>query len=210
MEATVNDVLDFRKLDANMFSMSRKPVVVRDLIDSVCRHCRPFLKAHVQFGYRVSPADAVAMIDHRRMFQIIINGLSNAGKFTHDGVVAVDVSLQQLSAHEAASMAPTVVTAPNAGSDTAATRSGSAVGSSNSTTTSGGGVGGGVGDGAALSVSPGQYIVVTVSNSSSSALDDPESLFVPFRGTHEGATPSAAGEFIDVRLAVHCRSVTRD
>ena len=141
MEATVNDVLDFRKLDANMFSMSRKPVVVRDLIDSVCRHCRPFLKAHVQFGYRVSPADAVAMIDHRRMFQIIINGLSNAGKFTNSGAVAVDVTLN----------------------------------------------GGGVG--------VPQYLVVTVSNTSDEAkLKDPEALFVPFRGTHEGATPAAAGE----------------
>ena len=142
MEATVNDVLDFRKLDANMFSMSRKPVVVRDLIDSVCRHCRPFLKAHVQFGYRVSPADAVAMIDHRRMFQIIINGLSNAGKFTNSGAVAVDVTL----------------------------------------------TGGGVG--------VPQYLVVTVSNTSGEAkLKDPEALFVPFRGTHEGATPAAAGEW---------------
>ena len=141
MEATVNDVLDFRKLDANMFSMSRKPVVVRDLIDSVCRHCRPFLKPHVQFGYRVSPADAVAMIDHRRMFQIIINGLSNAGKFTNSGAVAVDVTLN----------------------------------------------GGGVG--------VPQYLVVTVSNTSDEAkLKDPEALFVPFRGTHEGATPAAAGE----------------
>ena len=93
MEATVNDVLDFRKLDAQMFVMAPKPVQLRMLVDSICRSSRPFLKNSVQLGYRVTPKDAVAMVDHRRMFQIIINGLSNAGKFTPEGAVAVDITL---------------------------------------------------------------------------------------------------------------------
>ena len=79
------------------------------------------------------------MIDKRRMFQFIVNGLSNAGKFTPSGVVAVDVRF--------------------------------------------------VNDG----INP-QYMVVTVSNSSHGAgIKDPEALFIPFRGTHDGAAPSAAG-----------------
>ena len=75
MEGTVNDVLDFRKLDANMFVMNRKPTPLRALIDSVCRHCRPFLPRCVAFGYRVCPTNAVVMVDGRRVFQIITNGL---------------------------------------------------------------------------------------------------------------------------------------
>ena len=75
MEGTVNDVLDFRKLDANMFVMARKETLLLSLIDSVCRHCRPFLPRSVEFGYRVSPPNAEVMIDSRRMFQIITNGL---------------------------------------------------------------------------------------------------------------------------------------
>ena len=140
MESTVNDVLDFRKLDENMFTFSRVPESVSDVVDSVCRHCRGYLSPGVQFGYRVSPPNARAMIDKRRMFQIIVNGLSNAGKYTPDGgVVAVDVRM--------------------------------------------------VDEGFGM-----QYMVVTVSNTATGdGIDDPERLFVPFRGTHEGAAPTAAG-----------------
>ena len=93
MEATVNDVLDFRKLDAQMFVMNRTAVSLRTMVDSICRHARAFLKSNVQLGYRVTPPDAEVMLDQRRMFQIIINGLSNAGKFTPEGAVAVDVTV---------------------------------------------------------------------------------------------------------------------
>ncbi len=75
MEGTVNDVLDFRKLDASMFAMVRKPTSLATLIDNVCRHCRSFLAHGVEFGYRVTPQDAVVMLDPRRVFQIVMNGL---------------------------------------------------------------------------------------------------------------------------------------
>ena len=58
-----------------MFKMAYEPVRLADVVDSVCRHSRAFLKTDVQFGYRVVPADAVVMLDSRRMYQIVINGL---------------------------------------------------------------------------------------------------------------------------------------
>ena len=153
MESTVNDVLDFRKLDENMFTFSRVPESVSDVVDSVCRHCRAYLSPEVQFGYRVSPPNARAMIDKRRMFQIIVNGLSNAGKYTPDGgVVAVDVRM--------------------------------------------------VDEGFGT-----QYMVVTVSNTATgNGIDDPERYFVPFRGTHEGAAPTAAGAALLACFIYACRS----
>jgi len=75
MECTVNDVLDFRKLDANLFQMSPRAVDVGALVDRVCRHCRPFLLPCVGLQYRVLPAGARVMLDPRRVYQILINGL---------------------------------------------------------------------------------------------------------------------------------------
>ena len=43
MECTVNDVLDFRKLDANLFAMTLKPTDLGRLVQRVCRHTRAFL-----------------------------------------------------------------------------------------------------------------------------------------------------------------------
>ena len=79
MEGTVNDVLDFRKLDAGMFVLNRKPTALSPLIDSVCRHCRPFMRPDVHFGYSVTPADAELMLDPRRVFQVRVvpsNGMA--------------------------------------------------------------------------------------------------------------------------------------
>jgi signal transduction histidine kinase len=71
----LGQVLDFRKLDANLFTMTRRPVEVRSLIDSACKHCRAFLLPSVGLKYRVVPPGAVVMLDARRIHQIITNGL---------------------------------------------------------------------------------------------------------------------------------------
>jgi hypothetical protein len=68
-------VLDFRKLDADLFAMSPSPVEVASWIATACRHCRSFLRAEVGLRFRVTPADARAMLDSRRVIQIITNGL---------------------------------------------------------------------------------------------------------------------------------------
>ncbi len=69
------DVLDFRKLSEGMFRMSYAPVQLLPLIDAVCRQGRAYFSPLVELSYRVNPADAVAMLDSRRLFQIITNGL---------------------------------------------------------------------------------------------------------------------------------------
>jgi signal transduction histidine kinase len=75
MECTVNDVLDFRKLDANLFKMSPQRVDVGAVVDSICRHCRSFLLPNVDLQYRVLPRGAWASVDARRLHQIVVNGL---------------------------------------------------------------------------------------------------------------------------------------
>ena len=75
MEGTVNDVLDFRKLDANLFTMALKPVDLGRLLHDVCQDCRAFLAPHVQLEYRVTSTASALMLDARRVHQILTNGL---------------------------------------------------------------------------------------------------------------------------------------
>jgi hypothetical protein len=58
-----------------MFVMTYKPTMLSTLLESVCRHCRPFLKRNIVLAYRVTPPDAYVKLDPRRVFQIITNGL---------------------------------------------------------------------------------------------------------------------------------------
>ena len=71
----MNDVLDFRKLDAGMFAMNPRPTPLDELMEDVTRHCRAFVASDIPLVYRVMPTNTVIVIDRRRVFQIITNGL---------------------------------------------------------------------------------------------------------------------------------------
>ena len=69
-----SQVLDFRKLNAN-FAMTLAPVDVKVTINDICRSCVAFLEPNVGLKFRVVPEGARAMMDSRRLAQIIINAL---------------------------------------------------------------------------------------------------------------------------------------
>jgi hypothetical protein len=60
--------------------MSPQPVALSPLLDRMCRHCRSFLLPSVGMQYRVLPPGAVALVDSRRLFQIVINGIRLVGR----------------------------------------------------------------------------------------------------------------------------------
>ena len=91
LEGIVSVLADFQALASGRLVMHRAPVCLTEVVGSVCTRSRAFLRPSVQLGYRVSPADAVVMGDARRLAQILACGLSNAGKVTLEGAVAVDV-----------------------------------------------------------------------------------------------------------------------
>jgi signal transduction histidine kinase len=75
MESTVNDVLDFRKLEERTMVLYPAPEPLAAFVDGVCRQCRSFIREDVEVAYRVVPAGATACFDGRRVFQILMNGL---------------------------------------------------------------------------------------------------------------------------------------
>jgi hypothetical protein len=85
----VAQVLDFRKLDANMFALSTKPIAVTRLIQEACQHCRAFMLPTVDLRYRVVPEGSWAMLDSRRVHQIVTNGLRCVERVGMCGCVGV-------------------------------------------------------------------------------------------------------------------------
>ncbi len=152
--------------------MTLKPVRLSALISVACRQCRPFLHANVALWYRVPVSDTVAMLDERRVLQILTNGLSNAGKFTSHGAVLVDVNVITVSCIPEAYVSGPLRTVKQASSnhrDGSRGVSGATVGCVHDT----------------------QYLTITVSNTrclGNAGGLDPEAVFVPFRGTFNGST----------------------
>ena len=76
VEATMTDLNDFRVLDARAPMIdSRSSMALRSLLNAAAKYFRSMLPSGVQFGYRVSPGNAFATVDGKRLLQIIANGI---------------------------------------------------------------------------------------------------------------------------------------
>lgn len=90
----VNDVLDFSKMEAGRLEVTREPVELRQLIETIVE---PTMLAAAGKGLRFirSVADDVPdrlMLDPLRLRQILVNLLTNAVKFTAAGTVSLAVT----------------------------------------------------------------------------------------------------------------------
>lgn len=89
---TVNDILDFSKLEAGQVSIHPEPTSIRDLIQSTLELFEPQAGAKdlgLSIDGDLDNADLVLLIDPDRVRQILLNLVSNAVKFTHQGTVCV-------------------------------------------------------------------------------------------------------------------------
>jgi signal transduction histidine kinase len=85
--AIINDVLDFSKIEAGRMTLSVAPFDVEELLREVASTASPLIaKTNNQFEIvTIDPGELVS--DRIRVQQVLLNLLSNAGKFTHDGTV---------------------------------------------------------------------------------------------------------------------------
>lgn len=99
----LNDILDLSKLDAGHMSIISSPFELNDLLTSIYNL---FVKAAQAKGLVLSLDIAKnipdnLMGDSVRLRQVLINLVGNAVKFTQQGEVKLNVTLQQLTATEA-------------------------------------------------------------------------------------------------------------
>lgn len=84
----INDILDMAKISAGKMELSTAPFPLAKLVDDVTTLVGPLAAANGNRFDVVTGANLGAMTaDERRVKQILLNVLSNAFKFTRDGVV---------------------------------------------------------------------------------------------------------------------------
>ncbi len=90
----LNDLLDFSKIEAGKLDITVAPFEVEPLIDGVVRNFELRAEAKgIDLAYSVHGSlPSVAIADASRVRQVLINLVSNAVKFTHDGHVLLRVA----------------------------------------------------------------------------------------------------------------------
>lgn len=93
MNAIINSILDFSKLEAGKFSLENREFDFREMMENVKMNHRPkTTEKGLDFSISISPEIPDKVIgDELRIVQILNNLISNACKFTTVGRVAVEV-----------------------------------------------------------------------------------------------------------------------
>ncbi len=90
----INELLDLSKIEAGKMTISTSKVVMSDFLDSLAVSGRALAATKGNRFVLDYPADVgVIVTDELRLRQVLLNLLSNAAKFTDEGVVGLSVDL---------------------------------------------------------------------------------------------------------------------
>lgn len=93
----VNDILDFRKLDAKMVKLNPSMGDIVERISDICQSFRQLQDKPIQLSFESSEKSLLMSYDDEKMTKIMNNLLSNAYKFTDKGEVRVSLSTVEQS-----------------------------------------------------------------------------------------------------------------
>ena len=86
----INDVLDLSKIEVGELKLSYEEFSLFSLIDDIVNSIVPLIqKKGLQFDFFLDKNLNIIFCDKRRLRQIILNILSNAIKFTHQGKISL-------------------------------------------------------------------------------------------------------------------------
>lgn len=91
--AIINDILDFSKIEAGKMVLESHPLVIRDCIENALELIKPKIKEKpIEIVYLIEEGVPEAVYgDVTRLRQILVNLVSNAVKFTEQGIIQVKV-----------------------------------------------------------------------------------------------------------------------
>ncbi|KAG1473267.1 hypothetical protein G6F56_001051 [Rhizopus delemar] len=93
----IDDLLNFSKLQAGKMTLDLSPTVIEDVIADVVEMLIAMaIQKNINVVYLVAPdVPHIVMADGNRLRQILINLLGNAIKFTHEGEIRIQCSLDK-------------------------------------------------------------------------------------------------------------------
>ena len=99
--ALVADILDLAKIEADKVELIVQPFALDALVDDVVATCRPLVVENGN-AFVVERAGSLGTVvgDATRLRQVMLNLLSNAGKFTRSGRISLEVAREMSAAGE--------------------------------------------------------------------------------------------------------------
>jgi signal transduction histidine kinase/DNA-binding response OmpR family regulator len=99
--ALINDVLDLSKIEAGKMQLALEPFDIASLVQEVNTTVNPLFQKNSNRLQLHCPADIGTMYaDLTKVRQILLNVLSNAAKFTNQGVITIQVTRQLIDTTE--------------------------------------------------------------------------------------------------------------
>jgi signal transduction histidine kinase len=92
----IDDILDLSKIEAGRVQLNLELIKVSELLDESCEIITPGLnKNNNLLSVDLCEFDLEVFADRTRLKQIILNLLSNANKFTHNGKIQISIYLEK-------------------------------------------------------------------------------------------------------------------
>ncbi|MEB3225599.1 MAG: GAF domain-containing sensor histidine kinase [Synechococcus sp.] len=92
----INDILDIAKIESGKIDLDPQPISLSDLLENLNNFARPQLQGKAltwQITVPESHDEIVLYADYRRIFQVLLNLVSNAIKFTPSGGITIAIEL---------------------------------------------------------------------------------------------------------------------
>jgi signal transduction histidine kinase/CheY-like chemotaxis protein len=92
LSALINDVLDLSQIDAQQMALTKELVQIQEIVEAAAIAVRPLFESKGLYLETDTPADLPPIFcDRTRIREVLLNLLSNAGRFTEQGGVRLRV-----------------------------------------------------------------------------------------------------------------------
>ena len=92
----INSILDISKIEAGKMEISSQKINIKSLLARAVDTVAPLIeKNNNELKIITDKSDSEFLVDEKKLFQILLNLLSNAAKFTHEGVITLSATINE-------------------------------------------------------------------------------------------------------------------